>query len=146
MPTYEYECKSCSHKFEVFQSMSDSPLKECPECGEEVRRLIFGGAGVIFKGSGFYVTDKGKSSTPVSKKSESAAVAAQTSACAQCPANNASGTEGGKCPAAAAASSEAKTGGDVSNASAERDVSAGRDTSARHTSSSEKDKSESKSA
>jgi len=66
MPTYEYECKSCSHSFEVFQSMSDSPLKTCPECGSEVRRLIFGGAGVIFKGSGFYVTDKNKSSTAVS--------------------------------------------------------------------------------
>jgi putative FmdB family regulatory protein len=62
MPTYEYECKNCSHSFEVFQSMSDSPLTNCPECGSEVRRLIFGGAGVIFKGSGFYVTDKNKNS------------------------------------------------------------------------------------
>jgi len=61
MPTYEYECKSCSHGFEVFQSMSDPPLKDCPKCGKEVRRLILGGSGVIFKGSGFYVTDKGKS-------------------------------------------------------------------------------------
>ena len=61
MPTYEYECKSCSHTFEVFQSMSDPPLKDCPKCGREVRRLIFGGTGVIFKGSGFYVTDKNKS-------------------------------------------------------------------------------------
>ena len=62
MPTYEYECKSCGHTFEVFQSMSEDPLKSCPECGKAVRRLIFGGTGVIFKGSGFYVTDKGKSS------------------------------------------------------------------------------------
>jgi putative FmdB family regulatory protein len=69
MPTYEYECKSCSHGFEVFQSMSDPPLKDCPKCGREVRRLIVGGAGVIFKGSGFYVTDKGKADKPsVSKK------------------------------------------------------------------------------
>jgi putative FmdB family regulatory protein len=59
MPTYEYECKSCGYSFEVFQSMSDEPLKTCTKCGKEVRRLIFGGAGVIFKGSGFYVTDKG---------------------------------------------------------------------------------------
>jgi len=58
MPTYEYECKKCGHNFEVFQSMSDEPLKTCVKCGGEVRRLIFGGAGVIFKGSGFYVTDK----------------------------------------------------------------------------------------
>jgi putative FmdB family regulatory protein len=71
MPTYEYECKSCSHTFEVFQSMSDPPLKECPECGKEVRRLIFGGSGVIFKGSGFYVTDKSKGGkASASKKPE----------------------------------------------------------------------------
>ena len=59
MPTYEYEGKSCGHSFEVFQAMSEEPLKTCARCGKEVRRLIFGGAGVIFKGSGFYVTDKG---------------------------------------------------------------------------------------
>jgi putative FmdB family regulatory protein len=64
MPTYEYECKSCGHSFEVFQSMSDEPLKTCAKCGMEVRRLIFGGAGVIFKGEGFYVTDKGKAAKP----------------------------------------------------------------------------------
>ena len=58
MPTYEYECKECSHRFEVFQSMSDEPVKQCPECGKEVRRLVSGGVGVIFKGSGFYVNDK----------------------------------------------------------------------------------------
>jgi putative FmdB family regulatory protein len=60
MPTYEYECKSCGHTFEAFQSMRDEPIKDCPQCGREVRRLINGGTGVIFKGSGFYVTDKAK--------------------------------------------------------------------------------------
>ncbi|MDR1239927.1 MAG: zinc ribbon domain-containing protein [Treponema sp.] len=60
MPTYEYECKSCGHTFEAFQRMSDEPLRDCPQCGREVRRLINGGTGVIFKGSGFYVTDKNK--------------------------------------------------------------------------------------
>ncbi|MDR0878120.1 MAG: zinc ribbon domain-containing protein [Treponema sp.] len=59
MPTYEYQCKTCSYTFEAFQSMSDAPLKVCPECGKEIRRLINGGSGIIFKGSGFYVTDKG---------------------------------------------------------------------------------------
>ena len=58
MPTYGYECKSCGHTFDVFQSMKDEALKDCPECGKEVRRLINGGTGVIFKGGGFYVTDK----------------------------------------------------------------------------------------
>ncbi|MDR0654766.1 MAG: zinc ribbon domain-containing protein [Treponema sp.] len=60
MPTYGYECKSCGHSFDVFQNMSDEPLKTCPRCGKDVRRLINGGTGIIFKGPGFYVTDKGK--------------------------------------------------------------------------------------
>ena len=90
MPTYEYECKSCSHSFEVFQSMSDPPLKDCPECGKEVRRLIFGGTGVIFKGSGFYVTDKGKSSRSVPKKTEGS--------CAKCPAGGETSCPGREAP------------------------------------------------
>ena len=58
MPTYGYECKSCGYTFDAFQSMSDEPLKTCPKCGREIRRLINGGTGIIFKGNGFYVTDK----------------------------------------------------------------------------------------
>ena len=60
MPTYEYECMHCGHVFEEFQSISDEPLKECPQCKKEVRRLISAGMGIIFKGSGFYVTDNRK--------------------------------------------------------------------------------------
>jgi putative FmdB family regulatory protein len=57
MPTYEYECEECGHRFEQLQKMSDDPLRECPECGGPVRRLIGAGSGVIFKGKGFYATD-----------------------------------------------------------------------------------------
>lgn len=57
MPTYEYECEKCGYRFEKFQRMSDAPVRRCPRCGGKVRRLITGGAGIIFKGSGFYVTD-----------------------------------------------------------------------------------------
>lgn len=58
MPTYEYECEGCEHRFEEFQSMKAKPLRTCPECGErKLRRLIGAGAGLIFKGSGFYETD-----------------------------------------------------------------------------------------
>lgn len=68
MPTYDYECRACGHILETFQSMSDDPLKLCPQCGkEELARLIGGGLGVIFKGSGFYINDsKGspKKTTP----------------------------------------------------------------------------------
>ena len=58
MPTYDYECAKCGHTFDAFQNMSDEPLKKCPECGQKgLKRLIGGGLGVIFKGSGFYITD-----------------------------------------------------------------------------------------
>lgn len=58
MPTYDYECSSCGHRFEEFQSMSAKPLKKCPECGKSaLERLIGLGAGIIFKGGGFYETD-----------------------------------------------------------------------------------------
>lgn len=58
MPTYDYECDACGHAFEEFQSMTAKPLKKCPECGKpKLRRLIGTGAGIIFKGSGFYETD-----------------------------------------------------------------------------------------
>jgi putative FmdB family regulatory protein len=57
MPTYEYECMECSHRFEVFQSIKDNPLDACVKCGGSVKKLISSGAGIIFKGSGFYVND-----------------------------------------------------------------------------------------
>jgi putative FmdB family regulatory protein len=84
MPTYEYECKSCGYTFDAFQSMSDDPLKICPQCGKDIRRLINGGSGVIFKGSGFYVTDKkGGAGGSSSSKGPSKAASAETSAEAQ---------------------------------------------------------------
>lgn len=57
MPTYEYECQRCGYVFERFQSMTEEPLKRCPECRGKVKRLIGPGAGIIFKGAGFYETD-----------------------------------------------------------------------------------------
>jgi putative FmdB family regulatory protein len=57
MPTYEYECQECGHQFERFQLMSARPLTSCPKCKGKVKRLISGGAGIIFKGAGFYATD-----------------------------------------------------------------------------------------
>ena len=62
MPTYDYKCAQCGHDFEIFQSMSAEHIKKCPKCGGKVRRLVGGGSGLIFKGSGFYLTDyvKGK--------------------------------------------------------------------------------------
>jgi len=61
MPTYEYKCTKCGHLFEAFQKITEPPVAECPQCGGKVERLISGGAGLIFKGSGFYITDYKKS-------------------------------------------------------------------------------------
>jgi len=58
MPTYEYKCAACGHTFEKFQSIMAEPIKRCPSCGKaKAKRLISAGAGLIFKGSGFYITD-----------------------------------------------------------------------------------------
>jgi len=57
MPTYEYRCPECGNEFEKFGRMSDPPVQECPRCHAEAQRKISGGAGLLFKGSGFYITD-----------------------------------------------------------------------------------------
>ncbi len=56
MPTYDYECRK-GHRFELFQKMTDEPVAKCPECGSKASRQISGGAGFLFKGEGFYITD-----------------------------------------------------------------------------------------
>lgn len=61
MPTYQYACTACEHRFEAVQSFSDASLTECPECSGKLRKL-FGAVGVVFKGSGFYRTDSRSSS------------------------------------------------------------------------------------
>ncbi len=57
MPTYEYKCISCEYYFEKFQSIKAEPIKFCPKCEKPVKKLISAGAGLIFKGTGFYITD-----------------------------------------------------------------------------------------
>ncbi|PIU41162.1 MAG: FmdB family transcriptional regulator [Candidatus Omnitrophica bacterium CG07_land_8_20_14_0_80_42_15] len=63
MPTYDYKCQKCAHVFEIFQSMKAARIEKCPKCGGKVKRLIGSGAGIIFKGTGFYATDYKKSDT-----------------------------------------------------------------------------------
>ena len=68
MPTYDYHCDACDHEFEEFQAMLDKPLKKCPKCKKAgVKRLIGGGAGLIFKGTGFYITDYKNKKQPAEK-------------------------------------------------------------------------------
>ncbi len=74
MPTYEYECLSCGTHFDAFQKMSDNHLDKCINCQGSVRRVVSGGSGLIFKGSGFYITDYAKGqgkSSPEAKTSDS---------------------------------------------------------------------------
>ncbi len=74
MPTYEYACAACGHRFDEFQSISADPLKKCPACNKsKLQRMIGAGAGVIFKGSGFYQTDyRGSSYASDAKKDDGA--------------------------------------------------------------------------
>ncbi len=83
MPTYDYECKKCGHRFEKSHSMTAEPIKTCPKCKKDaVVRLIGSGSGLIFKGSGFYATDyrKGAPSSPSSCPS-----AGSKPGCSGCP-------------------------------------------------------------
>lgn len=77
MPTYEYECEKCGNRFDIFQKMTDEPVWSCPKCAGPAGRLIGTGAGIIFKGSGFYATDYknkkkdiGKDACPKDKSDE----------------------------------------------------------------------------
>ncbi len=72
MPNYDYECQTCGNRFEVFQSMNDPKLTDCPEaeCGGQVRRLLGTGGGILFKGSGFYETDYRSSSYKEAAKAD----------------------------------------------------------------------------
>ena len=72
MPTYDYECDSCGHQWELFQSITARPKKKCPSCGQrKARRLIGTGGGIIFKGSGFYETDYRSESYKKAAKADS---------------------------------------------------------------------------
>ena len=77
MPNYDYECQKCGKRFEVFQSMNDAKLTDCPQpdCDGQVKRLLGTGGGIIFKGSGFYQTDYRSSSYQAAAKADSAPAA-----------------------------------------------------------------------
>lgn len=82
MPTYGYKCEKCNHEFDTFQSIKDDPVKKCPECNGPVKRLIGTGAGIIFKGGGFYQTDY-KNSCP--KNGNKPGEGSKPSDCSACP-------------------------------------------------------------
>ena len=91
VPTYDYHCDACSYEFEEFQYIKDAPLKKCPQCGKnKLRRLIRGGAAVVFQGSGFYQTDYRSDSYRNAAKADVASKPASTTAspCKSCAAAN----------------------------------------------------------
>ena len=116
MPTYEYECRTCGFSFEKVQNMSDDPVKECPQCGKEVRRLIFGGSGVIFKGSGFYVNDsrgKNPAAPATAKQNASGSDSSSSGGSEQKKAPAATGTASGSASTAGTGAATGKsTAGD----------------------------------
>jgi putative FmdB family regulatory protein len=71
MPVYSYRCENCGVQFDRHQKFSDKPLSKCPECGEKALRKLFQPVGIVFKGSGFYVTDNRASKNPASRTSHS---------------------------------------------------------------------------
>ena len=80
MPTYEYECQKCGHHYELYQSIKDAPKRPCPRCRGRVKRLLGTGAGLIFKGSGFYTTDYRKPAYKEAARKESGPSTSTTSA------------------------------------------------------------------
>lgn len=86
MPTYDYECRVCGHKFELFQAITSKPAAECPKCKSDAKRLIGSGAGIIFKGSGFYQTDY-KNKSVGEKRDDKAPSCPMDKGCKGCPAS-----------------------------------------------------------
>ena len=114
MPTYEYRCRDCGRDFDRFQRMSDTPGATCPNCGGRAERLISGGAGLLFKGEGFYITDYRSEAYRESAKREAGATsgtesAAKSGAESGAAASAGSGSSGG---AAKAAKAEGSSGGE----------------------------------
>lgn len=80
MPTYDYECDNCGHKFELFQSIKDDAIRKCPECKKlKLRRLFGTGAALMFKGSGFYTTDYRSDSYKKAAKADSSSKSSDSS-------------------------------------------------------------------
>ncbi len=111
MPTYEYHCDACDHNFDEFQSMSEAPLKRCPQCKKPKLRRVFGtGAAILFKGSGFYETDYRSESYKQAAKADQDAAGKSSS-------NGTTGTDSANGTASAKGGGEAKKSGSKSSKS-----------------------------
>jgi putative FmdB family regulatory protein len=120
MPTYEYECSSCKYLFEELQSMSAPPLEVCPSCGKSsLRRLVGGGIGIIFKGSGFYVNDSKKKTASSSGAGKTTAASAEASTAAAAASGSNSSGAGTAGAGNSGSNGSGKDGGSSGSSSAE---------------------------
>ncbi|MBD3235703.1 MAG: zinc ribbon domain-containing protein [Candidatus Eisenbacteria bacterium] len=108
MPTYVYECRKCGHRFEEFQGIKDPPRKRCPKCRGAVRRVLTPGGGLIFKGSGFYITDYRKREYREKARRESEPAAGSKSESGD--SSSSSGSPGEKSQAGGDAAQQPKSG------------------------------------
>jgi putative FmdB family regulatory protein len=104
MPTYQYQCSACKHAFEELQSMKDDPLTKCPKCKKKkLNRLLGTGAGLLFKGSGFYITDYRSESYKSAAKADAPASAKSEGGAAKSDGGSSGGGTAGKAGGAGAA-------------------------------------------
>ena len=101
MPTYDYVCRNCDHKWELFQSIKANPVRKCPGCGKlKAKRVIGAGAGILFKGSGFYQTDYRsdayRKAAAADKKSQTSSESSKDSKSKDSKPSSDSGSSGGK--------------------------------------------------
>jgi putative FmdB family regulatory protein len=110
VPTYQYACTACEHRFEIVQAFSDSSLTTCPECEGKLRKL-FGSVGIVFKGSGFYRTDSRSNGSPGTESSSNGSQSgtSESSKGAKSDSGAGSGSSGGESSAASSTSSSSAT-------------------------------------
>jgi putative FmdB family regulatory protein len=113
VPLYDYQCDQCGHRFEVRQGIKEDPLTVCPECGGAIRRVIHP-VGIVFKGSGFYITDSRKQSSATSSPSSNGAEPAKPE-----KAEKADSSSGESKPAATATASTSSSASSSSGSSSE---------------------------
>jgi putative FmdB family regulatory protein len=111
MPTYEYKCPKCGGEFETFQRITSRPGAKCPACGAKAERQMSLGAGLVFKGSGFYLTDYGRSGQKARKDGESSSTGAEKSASEKSGSEKSGSEKSGGDKAGGEKSSESKPAG-----------------------------------
>jgi len=116
MPTYEYRCPK-GHEFDLFQRMSEEPSAECPECGETSERLLSGGAGLIFKGEGFYITDYRSDAYKKAASSEKESVASSDKGSGAAKGDSSSSSKASSTPGASSKESSSSSGSAKSSSS-----------------------------